>query len=128
MAKRSKITDEPETVRPSIGIGTGNSGGARVALPPDVAKLVTRINPAEYVAGAVTRALARETAGVLLNEHVRTLMKVMGLDYRDAAAVTKELAVLWNHAASDAELHAHAADDNATQSFTDLSPTPAPEG
>lgn len=126
-AERSKADGPPETVRPSVGIGSVG-GGARVALPPGVAKLVTRIDPAKYVGNAITQALARETVTVLLNEHVRSLMKVMGLDYHDMAAVTKELAVRWNHAAGAAELHKDVDGRDETQSFSDLSPTPAPEG
>lgn len=91
MAERSKLTDPPETCRPSIGVGapgTGNPGGARVA--ENVANgLKSFIDPAKYIGAELVRATAREVALVMVRENARTLCKVMGLHYDEIALVLK---------------------------------------
>lgn len=81
--ERSKLTDPVEVCRPSIGTGAPAAAG----------KLVHRIDPAEHIGAPLVRQMARETALVLIREQARTLCRVMGMGYDEAALVLRLLCV-----------------------------------
>ena len=98
---RSRLDGPVETVRPSVGAGSGTKlgGGAQVGG----AQVVKPIDPAKHIGAELVRVTAREVALTLLRDHARSLCRVMGLAYDEMALVLKTACVEFG------ELHAHAA-------------------
>lgn len=90
--KTSRLTDEPETVRPKIGIGVPAAGvpdlevrqvGGGAVLNTDVLK--------KYIQSEMVLALARDMAFAFLRDHAETIRKHTGLSLLDMACAFKAL-------------------------------------
>lgn len=102
MGDTSKLNGPVETCRPKIGTGVPPEQPAE--QPPPAAKLggiMHSIDPAKMIGGSLVRQMARETCLVLIREHARALLKVMGIGYDDMALVLRLLTIEFT------ELHAN---------------------
>lgn len=94
MTERSKITDPPETCRPSVGVGAPVPLAGDGRQPADApAKLFGRIDPAKYIGAQIVRQMAKETSLVLLRDAAKSLARVMGLEWDELAHVLRALTI-----------------------------------